>query len=545
MLRRGVTVKRKKRVGFSTRGKYWFDDQAAEDAIWFIENLCTHVKGELAGKSIHLEDWQRFIIEELYGWKRKDSDKPEECTRRYRILWLEIPRKNGKSLLAACLALLGLFFDDEPGSEVYSAAGDREQAGIVYDLAKTMCESEPELLECVQIFGGWGGHKRTIVVPQSGSFYRVLSSDAFTKHGLNAHVIVVDEVHVQRTRELIDTLRTSTGSRRQPLEIYITTAGSERNTICWELHDYAKKIISGVVEDDSFLPFVWAATDKDDWTDPAVWAKANPNLGVSVQMEFLEQECQRAKETPGYQNVFRRLFLNQWTEQDIRWLDMRRWNRCRTPLRPLGSRRCFAGLDLASTTDIAALALLFEPEEDGIWDLLCKFWVPELNLLKRAKRDAVPYDVWTREGLIKATEGNLIDYDVIRADVNQIAETYRLEEVAIDRLWNSTQITTQLINDGISVVPFGQGFMSMAAPTRHLEELVNGEKIRHGGNKVLTWMASNVAVKTDPAGSMKPDKERSSEKIDGIVATIMAIGRAIVCEQPQESIYMTRGMHVI
>ena len=543
MAKRRVTVKKRKRAPYSKRRRFWFDEQAAHEAVDFIQSFCSHVKGEFAGERIQLTPHDRFEIEELFGWKRNDHTDPAHCTRQYRQLWDKRPRKNAKSTLAAAIALYVLFCDGEPGAEVYSAAGDREQAGIVFDIAKTMRDQCDHMRQNSQVFGGHGGHKRSIIF--GNSFYRVLSADAFTKHGLNAHCIVVDEVHVQRNRDLVDTLRTSVGSRRQPLEIYITTAGYDRNSICYELHDYAEKVIAGVIKDDSFLPFIYAADEKDDWTDPKVWAKANPNLGITVKKEYLEQECRRAQNTPGYQNTFRRLHLNQWTEQDVKWLDLARWDKCKPACKAPEARKVWAGLDLASTTDIAALALLVEPDEDGIWDLYGRFWVPEENLHARVKRDRVPYDVWRRDGLLRATEGNVIDYDVIRQDINDLGESFNIVEIAADR-WNATQIITQLEGDGFVMVPFGQGFASMGAPTKEFEVLVNKGIVRHGGNPIYRWMASNVAVKMDPAGFLKPDKSKSSEKIDGIVAAIMALGRATVYMDKQgPSIYETRGIVVV
>lgn len=525
-----VSVKKRPRKGYSKAAKFWFDKQAASDAVEFIETFCTHTKGELAGQPLILSDWERHIIEELFGWKRQDG------LRQYRVLWLEIPRKNGKSLLSAAIALLLLFADGEPGAEIYSAAGDREQASIVFDIARTMRESEPELAAVSQVFGGQGGVKRQITY--GNSFYRVLSSDAYTKHGLNAHGIVVDEVHVQRTRDLIDTLKTSVGSRRQPLEVYITTAGYDKQSICWELHEYARKIIQGYVKDDSFLPFIYAAGPKDDWRSPATWAKANPGLGVSVKIDYLEQECKRAQDVPGYENTFRRLHLNQWTEQASRWLQMYKWDLCGGALPDLSKRRCFAGLDLASTTDIAALCLVFPGEK---WHVLAKFWVPEEGIRIRSHRDRVQYDVWQKEGWIKATEGDVIDYDVIRSDIVDLSQQYNIEEIAIDR-WNATQITTQLQGEGFKVELFGQGFASMSAPAKFLEALMLGDQLRHGSNPVLTWMASNVSAKQDAAGNIKPDKSASSEKIDGIVALIMALGIGM---KEGESVYETRGLREV
>jgi len=517
--------------------EYKFDEQEAQRAVDFFEKLLHHVKGEWAGQPFLLASWEKEFIRELFGWRREDG------TRRYRMAYLEIPRKNGKSSLAAGLALYLLFADREPGAEIYSAAGDRGQAALVFEIAKGMIERSPVLRKRCEVF------KHSVYVPSSGSVYKVLSAEAYSKHGINAHGIIFDELHVQPNRELWDVLTTSTGARRQPIVVAITTAGYDRHSICWEIHDYALKVRDGIVEDDTFLPIIYTVGEKEDWTDPEVWAKANPNLGISLKREYLEQECRRAKEVPAYENTFRRLHLNQWTEQAVRWLPMDHWDECaggEIDEEALAGKPCYAGLDLASTIDIAALVLLFPGSgEDGPrYRVICRFWVPEENLRERADRDRVPYDQWAREGWITPTEGNVIDYDRIRADINVLGGRFEIREIAIDR-WNSTQLQTQLDGDGFTVVPFGQGFGSMSAPTKELEGLVLGKKIEHGGNPVLRWMASNVSVRQDPAGNLKPDKSRSAEKIDGIVALVMALGRAMVHRDEDSSVYEDRGIVLI
>jgi phage terminase large subunit-like protein len=376
---------------------------------------------------------------------------------------------------------------------------------------------------------------------ESASSYRVLSSDAFTKHGLNAHGIVVDEVHAQRHRELIDVLSTSTGARRQPVEVYITTAGYDKKSICWELHQHAERVIKGIVNDPFFLPVIFAASPTDDWRDPKVWAKANPGLGKSIKLSYLEAECQKAIEIAAYENTFKRLHLNIWTSQESRWLQLETaWDPCNTPvleLELLRGRRAWVGVDLSSTTDITAVVFLVEdPDEEGEFDVVPFFFVPEERLLLRAKRDRVEYDVWRDQELIIATEGNVVDYEAVRKKVNDVGEILDIQEIAIDR-WNSTGLQTQLMGDGFNVVKFGQGFASMSGPTKELERLLLQRKLRHGGHPVLRWMADNVATSQDPAGNIKPDKAKSTERIDGIVALVMAIGRALTNEAEEEPQY--------
>lgn len=458
--------------------------------------------------------------------------------RRYRVAFIAVPRKNGKSFLAACVALYLLFCDCEPGAEIYSAAADRDQAALIFDVAKQMIESEPALAKRCEVY------RRSIVVPSTSSVYRVLSSDAPTKHGLNPHGVIFDELHTQPNRELYETLETGTGARRQPLILIMTTAGYERESICYEKWQYALKVRDGIVKDDSLLPVIFAADERDDWTSPRTWKKANPNLGVSVKRRYLEDQCKEAEEQPAKENTFRRLHLNQWTEQAVRWMPMDKWDACGLipfTFDDLLGEECYGGLDLASTADIAAFAMLFPPtDERPMWCNLWRFYVPEEAATKRSRRDGVKYTEWIREGLIQATPGQVTNYDFVRNDIRRLGEQFNIREVAFDR-WNATQLTTQLAEDGFEMVAFGQGFQSMSAPTKELMKLVLSKTYAHGGNKVARWMASNVAAKQDPAGNLKMDKAKSLDKIDGLVASAMALGRAMV-HPTGGSIYDTEGI---
>ena len=511
----------------STDAAFWFDQDAADRAVKFFELCLTHTKGEWAGQPLKLSDWQaERIIRPLFGWKRQDG------TRRYRTAYVQIPRKAGKSTLAAGIALYLLMADGEPGAEVYSAAADRDQAAIVFEMAKGMADASKPLRTRLQAF------KRALVMPSTASAYKVLSSEAYTKHGLNAHGIVVDEVHALPDRELWDVLTTSTGARRQPLTVAITTAGYDRHSLCYELYDYGCKVRDGIISDPTFLPVIYEAGADDDWKDAATWRKAHPGLGISVKEEYFAAECAKAQQLPTYENTFKRLLLNVWTEQDTRWLPMDTWDGCGGELPDLEGLPCYAGLDLSTTTDITALVLAFP--KGGTVYLMPFFWVPRDGIAKRAKRDRVPYDAWVAHGLIEATEGNVIDYDAIRTRINALAERFHIKEIAIDR-WNATQLATQLTGDGFEVFGFGQGFASMSAPCKEFERRVLGREIHHGDNAVLRWMASNVSVTIDPAGNMKPDKAKSTERIDGIVASLMALGRVIANEEEQASAYDEGG----
>lgn len=495
----------------------------------FFDRMLVHIEGPLSGRPFVLESWQRSIVREVFGRKVGKL-------RQYRKLYLEVPRGNGKSTFAAGLALYLLAVDGEQSAKVYSAAADRQQAGIVFETAEKMVKASPFLSSRIRPY-----RNRTMDYDATGSKYIVLSSDAYTKHGLNPHGIVFDELHAQPNRELYDVLNTAMGKRAQPLMVMITTAGYDRNSICWEQHEYALKVATGVIVDPTFYAAIFAAGEGDEWTSPATWAKANPNYGVSVKPSFLEQECKVALESPAYQNTFRRLYLNQWTQQETRWIDMTAWDGCDGALPDLSGRRCYAGLDLASTTDIAALVLAFLPEREGEpLYLLPFFWIPEDNAIERERRDRAPYLTWARQGHIEMTPGNVIDYAYIRRRLNELAETYQIAEVAYDP-WNATQLSIQLQEDGIAMVEMRQGFASLSGPSKELLRLVLSGGVAHGGNPVLRWMADNVTAKTDPAGNVKPDKGKSTNKIDGIVAAVMAIGRASVGTN-NSSVYEERGV---
>jgi phage terminase large subunit-like protein len=515
-----------------TKGECWYDQDAAEMAVGFFRECLTHVKGEKAGQPFELDNWQENIISTIFGWKRQDN------TRRFRTVYIEVPRKNGKSTLSAAIALFLLFSEGEPGAEIYSAAAEREQASIVFDIAAQMVAAEPVLRGCSKTF------RKSIV--KGASSYKVLSADAYTKHGLNASAIIFDELHAQPNRDLWDVLATSTGARTQPLTIAITTAGYDRNSICYEVHDYASKVRDGIIEDETFLPVIYGADEKDDFKDPATWKKANPGLGTSIRLDYLEIEAKKAAELPSYENTFRRLHLNQWTEQAIRWIPINRWDEA-DPFAAFGERAVYAGLDLASTTDIAALVMVAQDDEGG-FDVMSRFWIPAENAHRRERKDRVPYEAWIREGLVTATPGDVIDYDQIREDILALTKEVNIKQIAVDR-WNATQIVTQLDGElpAGTMVMFGQGYRSMSAPSKQLEALVMSRKLHHDNNPVMRWMASNCAIQTDPAGNIKPtkDEKKSTGKIDGIVALVMALARATADNDDGDSVYEDRGIIIL
>lgn len=518
--------------------KFYFDESAADHAVTFFEKYLRYSKGEWAGKPFKLGLWQRNeLIRPLFGWKRADG------TRRYRFAYIEIPRKNGKSEIAAGIALYMTSADSEPGAEVYSAAGDKDQASIVFKTACTMVQSSLPLRRRCKVY------KTAIVVNGIGASYKVLSSDAFTKHGLNAHATIFDELHVQKNRELWDTLVSSRGARRQPLVVSLTTAGFDQNTICWELHDYALKVQKGIIVDPEFLALIYAAAPEDDWKDPATWRRANPNLGVTITEDFLAAECHKAQMTPAYENTFRRLYLNQWTSQESRYIPMDAWDASAgtVDLSELDGLPCYGGLDLSSTTDLSSFVLVFpirRETEQGMVDdfkLLPYFWLPKEGIAERARKDMAPYELWAKQGYLELTEGNVIDYGCITKRIAAVKEAFNLREVAFDR-WGSTKIIQDVQAMGITVVPFGQGYSSMTTPTKELLNLALQKRLHHGGHPVLRWNADNVVVTRDSADNIKPDKAKSSKRIDGIVGAIMALDRAIRNgAKTSASVYDTRG----
>jgi phage terminase large subunit-like protein len=500
-----------------------FDAEAADNAVAFFPECLQHIEGLTAGQPFVLQPWQQAVVGCLFGWKRADG------TRRYRQALLMIARGNGKTPLAAGICLYCLLCDGEPGAQIYSAAADTEQAALLYRHASGMVEREHELSSRCTVYRG-PGHRSIVLNSDQASCYRVVSSEAGGKHGGNPHLVVCDELHAWQGRDLWDAFQTAFAKkgRRQPLLLSITTADYERPSVCNELQDYAERIISGTISDSSFLPVLYVPGRQDDWTDEATWEKANPNLDVTVDRESLRRECQRAKELPSYQNTFRRLHCNQRTETDVRWLELSDWdaNAGRVSEEELVGQVCYTGMDMATIGDVAAVVHVF-PRTDAPWPVLCRFFVPDVNAEARERRDRVPYLTWARQGFIALTEGNRIDYNSIRATINRDASKFRMGGIGADP-WNSTQIMQQLQDeDGLPVTEFRQGFVTMNEPSKRVEIMLKGRELAHGGNPVLRWMAGNVTVRTDPAGNIKPDKERSREKIDGIVALVEAIGMAM------------------
>lgn len=515
-----------------------YNEDLADYAVNFIECL-SHTKGTWAGKPFELLDWQEQIIRDLFG-----TVKPNGY-RQFNTAYIEIPKKMGKSELAAAVALLLTCGDGEEGAEVYGCAADRQQASIVFEVAADMVRMCPALNKRVKILAS----QKRIVFKPTNSFYQVLSAEAYSKHGFNIHGVVFDELHTQPNRKLFDVMTKGSGdARTQPLYFLITTAGTDINSICYETHQKALDIIDGRKHDPTFYPVIYGADESDDWTDPKVWKKANPSLGITVGMDKVKAACESAKQNPAEENSFRQLRLNQWVKQAIRWMPMDKWDACgfKVDEKSLEGRVCYGGLDLSSTTDITSFVLVFPPEdEDDKFVVLPYFWIPEDTLDLRVKRDHVPYDLWEKKGWLKTTEGNVVHYGFIETFIEELGEKYNIREIAFDR-WGAVQMVQNLEGMGFTVVPFGQGFKDMSPPTKELMKLTLEQKIAHGGHPVLRWNMDNIFIRTDPAGNIKADKEKSTEKIDGAIATIMALDRAIRCgNNNAASVYDDRGLLIL
>jgi len=505
------------------RGIYFDVDAAARSNKFF--SFLHHSKGEWANQPFDLEPWQSFIDAMLFGWKRSGG------ARRFRQGYIAVPRKNGKTTLLSGEGLKLLVADKEPGAEVYTIASTRDQAKLIFDEAVQMRNASAPLTQRVGLV------KNNLHVLSSNSRFMPLSADDETHHGLNASAGLADELHVHPSRDLWDVIATSQAARRQPLMLGITTHGWDRNSFCYSQYEYARKILEGILQDDTFFAFVAMLDDGADWEDEREWAKCNPNFAKSVKVEYLREQAQRAKNDPTALNAFLRLHLNVWTQQDERAILPHKWAECSGAaadavetrarwMQELKGKTCFGALDLSSKLDLSADVLFF-PKQAGLPKarVLPFFFVPDAAMVERSKRDRVPYDLWVRLGFMVATPGNVIDYDFIRAEHCKLAREFRIQKTAFDP-WNATQIVTQLQGDGLAMIEHQQGYRSMTDPTKELLKMIAAAEFEHGNNPVLTWMADNLVMSQDPAGNLKPDKSRARERIDGMVAMIMAIACA-------------------
>ena len=498
----------------SDRG-IWWDQKSCDRALRFFAFL-RHSKGEMAGKPFVLSDWQQFVIGCLFGWKRADG------SRRFREAWLEVPRKMGKTTLAAGVALLLLTADGEGGAEVYSGATKRDQAKLSHGEAKRMVKASPELSRRIDVY------RDNLSIEKTNSKYEPLGADADTADGLNPSGLILDEVHAWKGREFWDVLDTAMGARREPLKFCITTAAvdARQETVYDEQHKQAKNILDGRYPNDSIFAMIFTIDDGDDWREESSWHKSNPNLNVSVGINYLRDAFTKTKGSPASINAFKRLYLNVRTASVDGWLPMDLWDRCGLETfdeSELVGRECFGALDIANSSDLAAWVKVF-PWEDG-YRLLCRFWCPNEARDTRGQKLRDILAPWIDSGLIEATEGNEIDLKAIEETVKTDAAIYSLRDVAFDP-WNATATAQNLSLEGIEMFKFLQSIRSYNEPARLLESLVRQGKLWHNANPVLSWMAANTTIKTDGIGNIMPDRKKSANKIDGIPATIMALARA-------------------
>lgn len=502
-------------------GGYWYDEAAADRAAAFFPRFLRFTGGEWAGRPFCLERWEENdIVRPLFGWKRGDG------LRRYRICYVWVPRKNGKTELAAGVALLMQLGDAEMGGQVFSIAADKDQAKLVFDKATAMVQWSPQLaplLECL---------KTSIYCPELNASFRPLSGSPKGKHGLNMSGLVGDEVHEWPNDLLYTFVHQSSASRRQPLEFLISTFGN-KSGYGWDAWRYCEQVLDGTIRADDVLVVAYRADPEADWTSPETWASANPNLGVSVKLEYLADECEKAKQNPRLENHFKQYHLNIWTEQAVRWLALSKWDRCAgdTDWKSLETlcrgRQCFVGLDLSQTTDLTAECLVFPPDDEiAHWVFLWRFFVPEDRIAERVQRDRVPYDQWKRNGAIIATPGNVIDYGFVKEQLRRDAETFQIKSVGFDP-WNALQVMIEMEGEGMPVEQVRQGYLTLSGPSKELERLLLAEAFLHGGHPVSRWCAGNVAVEQDAAGNIKPSKAKSTERIDGVAALVTALALAI------------------
>lgn len=526
---------------------YYYDEAAGDRAVQFLQRYCRHHKGEWAGRPLILEGWQKDWIRIAFGWMRV-----EDGTRRFRIVYVEIPRKNGKSELAGGLGLYLQLADNEPGAEVYASATKQDQARIVWSTSAAMVRASPTLKKYAKVYRG------SIEGTQNGSTYKPLGADSSTLDGLNPHGNIVDELHAHRDRGVWDVLDTAMGARRQPMTLAITTAGTySAESIGWQQHEHAVQVLEGVLEDEEFFALITTIDEGDDPFTVVAQARANPNYGVSVKPSYLARQAVKAQQQPSFVNTYLRLHLNVWTQQLTRWLPVDKWNACEPDLpggaracalereRALKGRACFGGLDLASKLDLAAFVLVFPDAKDrDLFDVICRFYLPQETCDRYEFEGKKHYAGWAREGWLTLTPGVTIDYEFIKRDVRALAQQYSIQEIAFDP-WAATQISNDLLADGFRMVETRQGFQTLSEPSKRFEASVVSRKVRHTGNPVLRFCVANAVVTTDPAGNIKPDKGKASDKIDGVVATVMGLSRAIHVEPKKSNPYKSKGLLVL
>lgn len=515
------------------RAKSWtWDTEAAQHAIDFFQFL-KHWKGEWAGKTIVLEAWQQFVIGSLFGWKLKDK------TRRFRYAYIEVARKNGKTLTLGGIGLYLMIADGEPGAEVYSAATIRDQAKIVWEDARRMVKASPFLSKLIKAY------KNNLSSEQAGAKFEPLGADDDSMDGLNPHGVIIDELHAHKGRGTFDVLRSALGARRQPLMVAISTAGFNQDGIGYEQREYAGKIMAGLHQDEGHFAYLATIDEGDDPFDDSCWMKANPNLGVSVKLAYLRGEAAVAKELPAALNNFLCKHLNVWTQQSERWVSLELWDENGAQTAPtedeLAGRTCYGGLDLSSVSDLTACVWWFPSDDDPEAGYpLVRAWCPESRLHDPSNQYRSLYQAWKKQGYLQTTPGDAIDYGFVREQILRDATKFQVVDMNLDRLFQAHQLAGELTDEGLTVIGMGQGFMSMSPPSKEFERRLLGRKIRHAANPVLRWAVGNVTIKRDPAGNIKPDKSAMKLKIDPLVALVMALDRAM--RHQTSSVYEQRGI---
>lgn len=507
----------------AARGCY-FDERAADKVCRFFVKFLRHSKGRWQGKPFELLDWQRQdIVCPLFGWKRPDG------TRRFRHAYIELPKKNGKSTLASGIGVYMLAGDNEAGAEVYSAATDQRQASIVHGEAIAMVEASPELSAWLTI----NRSTKEIRHPSKQSVYRALSAGPRGSEGLNAHCIIIDELHAWLGRKLWDSLKFAFAARLQGLRFVITTAGDDMLSVCREQHDYAERILSGAEEDDRFFAYIRAADPADDWTSLETARKANPSLGITINEEEFAADIAEAQKSPTTQSAFKRYRLNLWATAVNAWLKIEDWLACRAEFtaEELANCECYGALDMASVEDLNALALIFR-QPPG-YRILPYFWLPEDSLHDKDRPE--DYRVWARQGFLRATPGSASDPAAIEADIAELAKQFQIRQLAFDR-WGSAEALTINCEKNLNIprVLFAQTLTNFAAPTKELERLILRREIAHNNHPILNWMIGHTNVYTDPNGNMRPVKPKRGDrrKIDGVVATVMGLAGAMQAPPP-------------
>jgi len=520
---------------------YYYDDAVADRAVAVAEML-RQFEGEWFNQPLELSDWEEWdIIRPIFGWLRKDNN-----LRRYRTAYVEVARGNGKSTIAALVAVILTAADREPSAQVYSAATKEEQARIVWDYARKMVELSPELREEFRV------HRNALVNDTLWSSYKPIGRDSKTQDGFSVHGGVVDEYHAHKDSGMFDVLSSGRRSRRQPLLFIITTAGFGLETPCKKESDFAKRLLEGSLQNDQYFAFIATVDDPEKWQDPDEWIKANPNWGISVNVDQFMAEFQEALQLPSKQNGFKTKRLNIWCEQASRWLTREAWLKCGGPVDryALAGRRCFAGLDLGISRDITSLILAFMDEKDQgdkeanilpKVNLLGFHWVPEGMLWVKKQTDNVDYPTWADQGWIQTTPGDTTRYDYVRKKLNELAREFEIAEIAVDKA-HAHQLMTQLADDDLTVVDHSQSMAAMTYPCKTFEELVIQGRLGHGDDPVLAWMADNVAVIKGADDKMKVAKDKSANRVDGITAAVMAVGRLMLSPEPVNNVYESRGI---